>query len=209
MLDNSQNPTQNDVSVDLEPTLNTSDNVVQETRKPWSLPTLERALLTVIGFFAYYLAFRAGRTFVEWQFGLTIVLAVVMLIVVPALFRENKRVTSELNGKQLCTCFVCSIESLIFVGVVLIPILAVWISGRTAYKLIAVLGGILIVFFPILYLENERVSSRLSEEDAEPRNLMHALIFILLAVIVGGVGWIVGTGTRTFIEVAVPKLTLL
>ena len=209
MLDNSQNPTQNDVSVDLEPTLNTSDNVVQETRKPWSLPTLERALLTVIGFFAYYLAFRAGRTFVEWQFGLTIVLAVVMLIVVPALFRENKRVTSELNGKQLCTCFVCSIESLIFVGVVLIPILAVWISGRTAYKLIAVLGGILIVFFPILYLENERVSSRLSEEVTEPRNLMHALIFIVLAVMVGGIGWIVGTGAHTFIEVAVPKLTLL
>ena len=96
MLDNSQNPTQNDVSVDLQPTLNTPDtpdNVVQETRKPWSLPTLERALLTVIGFFAYYLAFHMGRTFVEWQFGLTIVLAVVTAIVIPALFRENERVS--------------------------------------------------------------------------------------------------------------------
>ena len=209
MLDNSQNPTQNDVSVDLQPTLNTPDNVVQETRKPWSLPTLERALLTVIGFFAYYLAFRMGRTFVEWQFGLTIVLAVVTAIVIPALFRENDRVTSELKGEQLCACFVCSIGIFILIGIDLIPILAVWILGKTGYKLIAGLGAVLIIFFPILYLENDRVSSQLSEEVTEPRNLMHALIFIVLALIVGSVGWIVGTGMRTFIEIAVPKLTLL
>lgn len=209
MLDNSQNPTQNDVSVDLQPTLNTPDNVVQETRKPWSLPTLERALLTVIGFFAYYLAFRMGRTFVEWQFGLTIVLAVVTAIVIPALFRENERVTSELNGKQLCACFVCSASIFVIIGFDLIPILVVWISGKTGYKLIACLGAVLIIFFPILYLENDRVSSQLSEEVTEPRNLMHALIFIVLALIVGSMGWIVGTGMRTFIETAVPKLTLL
>lgn len=91
MLDNLQNPTQNDASVDLQPTFNAADSVVKEPQQPWTLPTLERALLTVIGFFAYYLAFRAGRTFVEWQFGLTIVLAVVTAIVIPVLFRENKK----------------------------------------------------------------------------------------------------------------------
>ena len=205
MLDNSQNPTQNDVNVDLQPTFNASDNVVKEPQKPWSLPTLERALLTVIGFFAYYLAFRMGRTFVEWQFGLTIVLAVVTAIVIPALFRENERVTSELNGKQLCACFVCSISIFIIIGIDLIPILAVWISGKTGYKLIAGLGAVFIIFFPILYLENDRVSSQLSEEVTEPRTLMHALIFIVLALIVGSMGWIVGTGMRTVIEIAVPK----
>jgi len=209
MLDNSQNPTQNDISVELQPTFNASDNVVKELQKPWSLPTLERALLAVIGFFAYYLAFRAGRTFMEWQFGLTIVLAVVTTIVITALFRENERVTSELKGKQLCACFVCSISTFIISQIGLIPVLAVWLSGRTGYKLIAGLGAVLIIFVPILYLENDRVSSRLSEEVTEPRNLMHALIFILLAVIVGSMGWIVGTGTRTFIEIAVPKFTLL
>lgn len=209
MSDTPMEQAQNHINADLQQTFNAADSVVEEPRKSWNLPTLERALLTVIGFFAYYLAFRAGRTFVEWQFGLTIVLAVVTAIVIPALFRENKRVTSELNGKQLCACFVCSIEIFIIIGIDLIPLLAVWISGRTGYKLIAGLGGVLIIFFSILYLENERVSSRLSEEVTEPRNLMHALIFILLAVIVGSMGWIVGTGTRTFIEIAVPKLTLL
>ncbi len=44
---------------------------------------------------------------------------------------------------------------------------------------------------------------------ASNRTFMHALIFIVLAVMVGSVGWTVGTGTRTFIEIAVPKLTLL
>ena len=190
-------------------TCNASDDVVKEPRKPWSLPTLERALLTVIGFFAYYLAFRAGRTFVEWQFGLTIVLAVVTTIVIPALFRENERVTSERNGKLLCACFVCFIKTFIISGIGLIPVLAVWISGRTGYKLIAGLGAGLIVFLPILYLENDRVSSRLSEEVTEPRNLIHALIFIVLAIIVAGVGWGGGTATRMFVETAMPKLTFL
>ena len=209
MLDNSINQTQSDINTDLQQTFNASDNVVKEPQKLWNLPTLERSLLTVIGFFTYFLAFRAGRNIMEWQFGLTIVLAVVTAIVIPALFRENKRVTSELNGKQLCACFVCSIEIFIISGIDLIPLLTVWISGRTGYKLIAGLGGVLIIFFLILYMENDRVGSRLSEEVTEPRNLMHALIFILLAVIVGSMGWIVGTGTRTFIETAVPKLTLL
>ena len=205
MLDNPTNQTQDPINSDQADMLGTADGVVTETQKPQSLPTLERALLTVIGFFAYYLAFRAGRTFAEWQFGLTIVLAVVTTIVITALFRENERITSELKGKQLCACFVCSISTFIISQIGLIPVLAVWISGRTGYKLIAGLGAVLIIFFPILYLENDRVSSQLSEEATEPRNLMHAFIFFVLAVIVGGFGWIVGTGMRTFIEIAVPK----
>lgn len=44
---------------------------------------------------------------------------------------------------------------------------------------------------------------------ASNRTFMHALIFIVLAVIVGSVGWIVGTGARAFMDIAVPKLTLL
>ncbi len=209
MLDNPTNQTQDPINADQADTLGTADGVVTETQKPWSLPSLERALLTVIGFFAYYLAFRAGRTLAEWQFGLTIVSIVVPAIVIPALFRENERVTSELKGEQLCACFVCSISTFIICGIDLMIVLAVWISGRTDYKLIAALGAMFFIFFPILYMENDRVNSRLSEEGTEPRNLMHALIFIVLAVMVGSVGWIVGTGARTFIEIAVPKLTLL
>ena len=209
MLDNSLNQTQDHISSDQADTLGPTDSVVTETQKPWSLPSLDRALLTVIGFFTYYLAFRSGRTFVEWEFGLTIVIAVIIAIVEPALLRENERITSELNGKQLCSCFVCFIRYFIFVGIALIPIVGVWLSGRTTYKLAAGLGAILIIFFPILYLENDRVNSQLSEEITEPRTFKHALIFILLAVMVGSVGWILGTGTRTFIETAMPKLTLL
>ena len=209
MFDNPLNQTQDHINSDQADTLGSADSIVTETQKLRSLPTLERALLTVIGFFVYYLAFRSGRTFVEWQFGLTIVLAVIIVIVEPALLRENERVTSELNGKQLCSCFVCFIGTFILVGIPLIPIVGVWLSGRTTYKLIAGLGVILSIFSPILYLENDRVNSQLSEEITEPRTFKHALIFILLAVMVGSVGWILGTGTRTFIEVAVPKLTLL
>ena len=209
MLDNPLNQTQDPINSDQVDTFGTANDVVTETQKPWSLPTLERALLTVIGFFVYYLAFRSGRTFVEWQFGLTIVLAVVMAVVLPVLARENKRVTSELNDKPFCSCFFCSIECFIFAGIGLILVLVVWMAGKTTYKLIAGLGGGLIIFFPILYLENERVNSQLSEEITEPRKFRHALIFFLLAVMVGSVSWILGTGTRMFIEIAVPKVTLL
>ena len=209
MFDDPTNHTQNHINADQQQAFHASDNVANEPRKPWSLPSLDRALLTVIGFFAYYLAFHSGRTFVEWEFGLTIVIAVIIAIVEPALLRENERITSELDGKQLCSCFVCFIRYFIFVGIALIPIVGVWLSGRTTYKLVAGLGAILIIFFSILYLENDRVNSQLSEETTEPRTLKHALIFVLLAIMVGSVGWILGTGTRTFIEIAVPKLTLL
>ena len=209
MFDNVTNQTQDHINSDQADTLGTADGVVTETQKPWSLPTLERALLTVIGFFAYYLAFRSGKTFVEWEFGLTIVIAVIIAIVEPALLRENERVTSELNGKQLCSCFVCFIRYFIFVGIALIPIVGVWLSGRTTYKLIAGLGGVLIIFSLILYIENDRVNSQLSEEITEPRTFRRALIFLGLAVIVGEVGWVGGTATRLFIETAMPKLTSL
>lgn len=208
MFDDSTNHTQNHINVDQQQRFHASDNVMK-LKKPWSLPSLERALLTVIGFFAYYLAFRSGRTFVEWQFGLTIVLAVIIAIVKPALLRENKRVTSELNGKQLCSCFACFIEIFILVGIALIPIVGVWLSGRTTYKLIAGLGAILIIFSLILYIENDRVNSQLSEEITEPRTFRHALTFLGLAIIVGSVGWVGGTATRMFIETAMPKLTFL
>ena len=206
MSDASTEQAQNRMSADLQQTFDAADNVV---KAPQSLPSLERALLTVIGFFAYFLAFRMGRTFVEWQFGLTIVLAAVAAIVIPALFRENERVTSELKGKQLCACFVCSISIFMLIGIDLIPILAVWISGKTGYKLIAGLGAVLIIFFPILYLENDRVSSQLSEEVTAPRTFWHALTFLGLAIIIGSVGWVGGTATRVFIETAMPKLTFL
>lgn len=206
MSDASTEQAQNRMNADLQQTFDAADNVV---KAPQSLPSLERALLTVIGFFAYFLAFRMDRTFVEWQFGLTIVLAAVGAIVIPALFRENERVTSELKGKQLCACFVCSISIFMLIGIDLIPILAVWISGKTGYKLIAGLGAVLIIFFPILYLENDRVSSQLSEEVTAPRTFWHALTFLGLAIIIGGVGWVGGTGTRVFIETAMPKLTFL
>ena len=209
MLDDSTNQTQNHINADQQQVFHASDNVANEPQKPWSLPTSERALLTVIGFFAYFLAFRFGRALVEWQFGLTIVLAVVMATVLPVLFRENKRVTSELNDKPFCSCFFCSIEHFIFAAIGLVLVLVVWMAGKTTYKLIAGLGGGLIIFFPILYLENERVSSQLSEGSTEPRKFRYALIFLGLTIIVGSVGWIIGTTGRTFIEVAVPKVTLL
>ncbi len=210
MLDNPLNQTQDPINADQVDILGNADGVVTETQKPWSLPTLERALLTVIGFFACFLAFRFGRNLVEWQFGLTITLSAVLAVTIPVLLMENKRATNELSEKRPCACFFCSIfDRFFWIGIAHIPIFIVWIGGRTTYKLIAALIGFLIIFVPILYLENERLSSQSSEEVTKPRNLMHVLIFIVLAVMVGSVGWIVGTGTRTFIEVAVPKLTLL
>ena len=209
MLDNPMNQTQDHINADPQQVFNAADSVVKEPQKSWSLSTLERSLLFGVWFLAFFLAFRAGRSIMEWQFGLTIVLATVMTVVIPVLSRENKRVTSELDDKPFCPCFVCSIEYLLLVGIGLIPVLAVWIGGKTTYKLIAGLGGILIIFVPILYLENERVSSQLGEEVTEPRTLMHALTFLGLTIIVGGIGWISGAATRTFIETAVPKLTLL
>ena len=209
MFDNATNQTQDQINANPQRTFNPDDSIVKEPQKLWGLSTLERSLLFGVWFLAFFLAFRAGSSIMEWQFGLTIVLAVVMAIVIPVFSRENKRVTSELNDKPFCPCFVCSIEYLLLVGVGLIPVLIVWIGGKTTYKLIAGLGGILIIFVPILYLENERVSSQLSEEITEPRTFRHALIFIGLATIVGGVGWVCGTAMRTFIETAVPKVTLL
>ena len=209
MFENTTNQTQDQINSDPQRTFNAADSVVKEPQKSWGLPTSERALLTIVGFLTYFFAFRSGRALVEWQFGLTITLAVIMAIVVPALSRRNKRVTSELNDENFCPCFTCSIEYLMFAGVGLIPVLAVEIVGRTTYKLVAGLGVILLFLVPILYLENERVTSRLSEEITEPRTFRHALTFLGIAVVVGSVGWTGGTFTRMFIEIAVPKLTLL
>ncbi len=210
MFDNATNQTQDQINSDPQRTFNAADSVVKVPQKSWSLPTSERALLTIVGFFTYFFAFRSDKALVEWQFGLTIVLAVVFAIVVPALSRKNKLVTRELNEENACPCFTCSIEYIFFAGVGLIlPIFVVEIVGRTTYGLIAGLGGILMFLVPILYLENERVSSRLSEEVTEPRAFRHALTFVGLAIIVAGIGWVGGTAMRTFIEIAVPKLTFL
>ena len=76
----------------------------------------------------------------------------------------------------------------------MLPVFAAWIGGIITYKLIAPLVLFVIMFVPILYLENERVSSQLNEEVTEPRTFRHALVFVTLAVIVGGVGWLVGDG---------------
>ena len=141
MLDSPTNQTQDQINSNPQQTFNADDTVVKAPQKPWSLPTSERALLTVIGFFAYFLAFRFGRALVEWQFGLTIVLAVVMAVVIPVLSRENKRVTSERDDKPFCSCFFCSIEYFIFAAIGLILVLVVWMAGKTTYKLIAGLGG--------------------------------------------------------------------
>jgi hypothetical protein len=209
MFDNDTNQTQDQINFDPQRTFNAADSVVKEPQKPWSLPTSERALLTIVGFFTCFFAFRSDQTLVEWQLGLTIALGVVLAIVVPALSRKNKLVTSELNEENACPCFTCSIEYIFFAGVGLIPVFVVEIVGRTTYGLIAGLGGILMFLVPILYLENERVTSRLSEEITEPRTFRHASIFLGLAIIVGSGGWFSGTAMRTFIEIAVPKLTLL
>jgi len=204
MLDNPLNHTQDPINSNQADTLGSANGVVTETQKPWSLSTLERSLLFVVGFATYFLAFLSGRAFVEWQFGLTIVLAAVATVVLPVLYRENKRVTSQLNDERFCTCFCCSITYLLLFGVGLFPMLVVWIGGKTTYELIAGLGSILIVSVLVLYMENERVSSQLSEEVPKPRTFRHALIFVALAIIVGGVGWLVGTATRTFVEIAMP-----
>ena len=207
MLDNPLNQTQDHINSDQADTLGTADGVVTETQKPWSLPTLERALLTVIGFFAYYLAFRFGRGIMEWQFGVTIILSAVLAITVPALYVENKRLTNLLSDRH--SCILCYIGSIGLAGLAMLPVCFAWIGGIITYRLIAPLVLFVIIFVPILYLENERVSSQLSEEITEPRTFGHALIFIGLAIIIAGAGWGVGTFTRTFIDIAVPKLTLL
>ena len=178
---------------DQQQILNAADSVTNELQKPWSLSTLERSLLFVVGFVTYFLAFLSGRAFVEWQFGLAIVLAAVATVVIPVLYRENKRVTSQLNDGRFCTCFSCSIVYLLLFGVGLFPMLVVWIGGKTTYKLIAGLGSILIVSVIVLYLENERVSSQLIEENTKARTFVQALAFLGLAIIVGGIGWISGT----------------
>ena len=202
MLDNPLNQTQDPINSDQVDTLGTADDVVTETQKLRSLPTLERSLLFVVGFFAYFLAFRFGKGLAEWQFGLTIILSAVLAITVPALYVENKRLTNQLS-------ILCYSGSIGLAGLAMLPVFAAWIGGIITYKLIASLVAFVIMFVPILYLENERVSSQLSEEVTEPRTFRHALTFVALAVIVGGVGWLVGTATRTFIEIAVPKVTLL
>ena len=207
MSDTPINQTQDHIGSDQQQTFNAADSVVKEPQKQQILPTLERALLTVIGFFACFLAFRFGRTLVEWQFGLTIILSAVLGIIIPALYVENKRLTNQLSNGHFCTF--CYIGGIGLAGLAMLPVCFAWIGGIITYKLIASLVAFVILFPSILYLENDRVSSQLSEEVTEPRNLMHALIFIVLAIIVAGVGWIVGTGTGTFIETAMPKLTFL
>ncbi|MDE0682452.1 MAG: hypothetical protein OXI63_06010 [Candidatus Poribacteria bacterium] len=207
MIDNPMSQTQDQINSDPQQPFNAADNVVKERQKPRSLPTLERALLFVVGFFAYFLAFRFGKGIMEWQFGLTIILSAVLAITVPALYVENKRLTNQLSDGHFC--ILCYVGSIGLAGLAMLPVFFAWIGGIITYKLITPLVLFVILFPSILYLENDRVSSRLSEEVTEPRNLIHALIFILLALIVGSMGWIVGTGMRTVIEIAVPKLTLL
>lgn len=207
MLDNSTNQTQDHMDVDPQQTFNASDNVGKESQRPRGLPILERALLFVVGFFAYFVAFRFGRAFVEWQFGLTIILSAVLGIAVPALYVENKRLTNQLSNGHFC--ILCYIGGIGLAGLAMIPVFFAWIGGTITYKLIAPLVLFVIVFVPILYLENERVTSQLSEEITAPRTFRHALTFVALAIIVGGIGWVVGTAIRAFIETAVPKLTLL
>ena len=207
MSDTPMEQAQNHINADQQQTFNASDNVVKEPEKSRSLPTLERSLLFVVGFFAYFVAFRFGRTFVEWQFGLTIILSAVLAITVPALYVENRRLTNQLSGGHFC--ILCYIGGIGLAGLAMLPVFFAWIGGIITYQLIAPLVFFVIVFVPILYLENARVSSQLSEETTELRTFRHALAFVALAISVGSVGWIVGTGTRTVIEVAVPKLTLL
>ena len=209
MFDNATNQTQDQINSDQQQTFNASDSVIKEPQNSWNLPTSERALITIVGFVTCFFAFRSEKALVEWQFGLTIALGVVFAIVVPALSRKNKRVTSELNEENFCPCFTCSIEYIFFSGAGLIFVLVVNMLGRTPYGLIAGLGGILMFLAPVLYLENERVTIARSEETIEPRTFRHAFIFLGVAILVGSVGWFSGTAMRTFIEIAVPKLTLL
>lgn len=207
MSDTPVNQTQDQIDSEQQQTFNAADNAVKEPQKPQSLPALEHALLFLVGFFAYFLAFRFGRGLVEWQFGLMIILSAVLGITIPALYVENRRLTNQLSDGHFC--IFCYIGGIGLAGLAMLPVCFVWIGGIITYKFIATLVLFVILFPSILYLENDRVSSQLSEEGTEPRNPLHALIFIVLALMAGSVGWIVGTGMHTFIEIAVPKLTLL
>ena len=207
MFDNTKNQTPDHINSDPQQTFNVPDSVVTEPQKPSSLSSLERPLLFVVGFFAYFLAFRFGRTLMEWQFGLTIILCAMLGIIIPALYVENKRLTNQLSDGHFCPF--CYIGGIGLAGLAMLPVFFVWIGGIITYKLIAPLVLFVILFPSILYLENDRVSNQLSEEITEPRNLMHALIFIVIAIIVAGVGWGSGTATRMFVETTMPKLTFL
>lgn len=207
MSDTPMEQAQNHINADPQQTFNAADSVVKELQKTRSLPTLDRSLLFLVGFFSYFLAFRFGRGLAEWQFGLTIILSAMLAITVPALYVENKRLTNQLSDGHFC--ILCYIGSIGLAGLAMLPVFFAWIGGIITYKLIAILSFSAIFFLPILYLENERVTSQLNEEITESRTFRHALIFLALAIMVGSVGWIVGTGMHTFIEIAVPKLTLL
>ena len=207
MSDTPMEQAQNHINADPQQTFNAADSVVKEPQKTRSLPTLDRSLLFLVGFFSYFLAFRFGRGLAEWQFGLTIILSAMLAITVPALYVENKRLTNQLSDGHFC--ILCYIGSIGLAGLAMLPVFFAWIGGIITYKLIAILSFSAIFFLPILYLENERVTSQLNEEITESRTFRHALIFLALAIMVGSVGWIVGTGMHTFIEIAVPKLTLL
>ena len=70
------------------------------------------------------------------------------------------------------------------------------------------LGALVIIFIPLLYIENARVSCEPGYGDSETRVFINALIFVGLAIIVGLVGWISGIKTK-YIVIAAPKLPQL
>ena len=128
-------------------------------------------------------------------------------ITTPALYVENKRLTNQLSDGHFCPF--CYVGGIGLAGLTMIPVFFAWIGGIITYKLISTLVVFVIIFVSILYLENERVTSQLSEEITKPRTLRHALAFVAIAIIVAGVGWVGGTATRMFVETTMPKLTFL
>ena len=120
-----------------------------------------------------------------------------------SLYLENARITRD-RPPHICEY----ISAFTFVGVAITPVLAGWIGRTTNTDLIMGLGALVIIFIPLLYIENARVSCEPGYGDSETRVFINALIFVGLAIIVGLVGWISGIKTK-YIVIAAPKLPQL
>ena len=178
MFDKPTNQTPSSVDSDKQNMSQSFESVVKETQKPWNPSALKWSSLFCIGFLAYFLAFYAGRSLVEWKLVLMMVLGVVLIIALPILYLENARITRD-RPPHICEY----ISAFTFVGVAITPVLAGWIGRTTNTDLIMGLGALVIIFIPLLYIENARVSCEPSYGDSETRVFINALIFVGLAII--------------------------
>lgn len=207
MFDNSVDQTQDCMDSDKQQhSVQSTDNVAQQTQESWSLSVLKVPTLFCIGFLAYFLAFFTTRTLVEWQLVLTMVLGVVLTISIPSLYIENARITKI----QRCLTYEY-IYALLFVALAITPVLAGWVGRTTNVDLLIGLGAMVIILIPILYAENARVSSEPAYENSEIRVFINALIFVGFAIIVGSIGWISGMKSKHIVmaSLKLPQLPLI